>query len=58
MSEEGPVEELVLPGLVGKKDDKTEKDRADKVTGQRMKQLNLAEDSYEDPDTDDEEDVS
>ena len=58
MSTEPEVEELVLPGLVGKKDEQTEKDKADKVTGQRLKQFNLGEDSDEDLDADDEEDVS
>ena len=60
MSAEPEVEELVLPGLVtvGKKEEQTEKDKADKVTGQRLKQLNLGEDSDEDLDTEEDEDVS
>ena len=57
MSSEPDVEELVLPGLVKKKDE-DEKDKADKVTGQRLKQLNLGEDSDDDSDAVDEEDVS
>ena len=55
---EAEVEELVLPGLVGKKEEQPGKDKADKVTGQRLKQINLGEDSDEDIDTEDEEDVS
>ena len=57
MSSEPDVEELVLPGLVKKKDEE-EKDKADKVTGQRLKQLNLEEDSDDDSDAADEDDVS
>lgn len=57
MSSEPDVEELVLPGLVKKKDEE-EKDKADKVTGQRLKQLNLEEDSDDDSNVADEEDVS
>ena len=52
------MEELILPGLVGKKEEQPGKDKADKVTGQRLKQINLGEDSDEDLDTEDEEDVS
>ena len=55
---EAEVEELVLPGLVGKKEEQPGKDKADKVTGQRLKEINLGEDSDEDIDTEDEEDVS
>lgn len=57
MSNEPEVEELILPGLVEKKDEE-DKEKADKVTGQRVKQLNLGEDCDDDLDTEDEEDVS
>ena len=56
---EPEVEELVLPGLVGKKDEQPGgKDKADKVTGQRLKLINLGDDSDEDLDAEEEEDVS
>ena len=56
---EAEVEELILPGLVGKKDEEPGKGKADKVTGQRLKQIVPGEDSDgEDLDAEDEEDVS
>ena len=59
MSAEEVDAELVLPGLVGKEEEKQPgKDKADKVTGQRLKQINLGDDSDEDLDAEDEEDVS
>ena len=54
---EAEVEELVLPGLVGKREEQPGKDKADKVTGQRLKEINLGDDSDEDLDAED-EDVS
>lgn len=54
---EPEVEELVLPGLVGKKDEE-EKERADKEAGQKLKQLLLGGDSDGDSDTEDDDDVS
>ena len=54
---EPEVEELVLPGLVEKKDEEG-KEKADKVTGQRLNQLHLGNDSDDDLDAEDEEDVS
>jgi hypothetical protein len=55
---EAEVEELVLPGLVGKREEQPGKDKADKVTGQRLKEINLGDDSDEDLDAEDDEDVS
>lgn len=57
---EPEVEELVLPGLVGKKDEQPGggKEKADKVTGQRLKLINTGDDSDEDLETEEEEDVS
>ena len=54
---EAEVEELVLPGLVGKREEQPGKDKPDKVTGQRLKEINLGDDSDEDLDAED-EDVS
>ena len=55
---EPEVEELVLPGLVGKKEDEEKDVKADKVTGQRLKLPNVGDDSDNELDSEDEDDVS
>ena len=52
------MEELVLPGLVGRKEEEEKDVKADKVTGQRLKLPNVGDDSDEDVDSEDEDDVS